>query len=82
MSTKSIEMNFSEAIVMLNSLVRNIENIRVLIKNEKFDDKIHDLEEELNDYVMLIPRLLERYENLSEKGELPTTIKQKICEIS
>ena len=82
MSADSIEVEWSEVIVLFNSLTRSVEYLRSSIESDvDVDDEQHDLEEELNDYVVLLARLRQRYEGISDKGELPQPLTKKLREI-
>jgi hypothetical protein len=82
MSNDSTVVEWSEIIVMFNSLLRSIEHIRKLIDSDTLDDDdLYDAEEELNDYVMLLSRLRQRYSEIPEKGELAPDVIKRISAI-
>ena len=75
-------LEWSEVIVAFNSLVRNIEFLRKLIDSDSLeDDDLYDTEEELNDYLILLAKLRQRYSEISDKGELPDSLLNKIREL-
>ncbi|VAW69335.1 hypothetical protein MNBD_GAMMA10-2750 [hydrothermal vent metagenome] len=70
---------WSEVIVVFNSLIRNIEYLREQITSDSLDDDaLYDAEEELNDYVMLLAVLRQRYAEIVDKGELTDSLSRKI----
>ncbi len=72
-------LEWPEIIVIFNSLVRNIEHLRKLIDSGSLnDDHLYDVEEELNDYVVLLARLFQKYTEISDKGELSNSLFKKI----
>ena len=82
MNTESITIDWSECIVIFNSLIRSIETLRDAIDNEiEDDDELYDAEEELNDYVILLARLKEQYFELKDKGDLPKKLLSKLNNI-
>lgn len=75
-------LNWSEMIVVFNSLIRNIENLRELIASDSLDDDdLYDVEEELNDYVILFAVLRKRYAGIEIKGDLTASFIKKIRDI-
>ena len=82
MSTDSIIIDWSECIIIFNSLMKNIEELRNTIDaNEIDDDDLFDVEEDLNDYVTLLVHLKERYSNLQDAGDLTSDMKKKLNNI-
>ena len=82
MSTDSIIIDWSECIIIFNSLMKNIEELRNTIDaNEIDDDDLFDAEEDLNDYVTLLVHLKERYSNLQDAGDLTSDMKKKLNNI-
>lgn len=76
------EIDWSEVIIIFNSLIHNIENLRREIDSDILnDDDLYDAEEELNDYVTLLARLRLRYSEIPDKGELPKALSTKLREI-
>jgi len=70
---------WSEVIVVFNSLIRNIEYLREKIASGSLDDDaLFDAEEELNDYVMLLAVLRQRYAEIKDKGELTAGLLKKL----
>ena len=82
MNSDSVEIDWSEIIIVFNSLIRNIEELRKLIDSDSLDDdELYEVEEELNDYVTFLARLRQRYSDISEKGEIPENLAKKLREI-
>ena len=81
MSVNTTEIDWSECIVIFNSLIRNIEHLRVYIESDVDEDDAYDAEEELNDYVTLLTRLRVQYSEIENKGELSESLKKKIMTI-
>lgn len=82
MTTDSINIDWSECIVIFNSLMKSIEELRNAIDADEFDDDdLYDAEEELNDYVTLLAHLKERYSDLQDAGDLTSDLKQKLRNI-
>ena len=82
MNTNSTLIEWSEIIVVFNSLIRNIEQLRRVIDLGTLDDDdLYDAEEELNDYIILLPKLRQRYSKISEKGEITRELERKLREI-
>lgn len=82
MANENIEISWSDSIVLLNTLIRSIESLQVEIESGNLDeDEQYDLEEELNDYVMLLSRLHTKYGECSDKGEIPLELRKKIQSI-
>ena len=80
--TSTTALEWSEVIVIFNSLIRNIEYLRGAIEADAFnDDELYDAEEELNDYVTLLARLRQRYSEIPNKGELSESLTKKLKEI-
>lgn len=78
MNSSSTEIEWSELIVVFNSLVRNIEMLRTQVESDLLkDDDLYDTEEELNDYTMLLARLRQRYLDIPDKGELSEALEKK-----
>lgn len=80
MSLDSIEVDWSECIIIFNSLIKNIEELRVNIETDD-DDDLYDAEEELNDYVTLLARLREKYFKLADKSDLPPGLEKKLLAV-
>ena len=82
MNTDDTVLDWSEMIIVFNSLIRNIEELRRKIDSDSLDDdELYEVEEELNDYVTLLPRLRQRFYDITDKGELPEKLARKIREI-
>jgi hypothetical protein len=82
MSSDSIEISWSDCIVIFNSLIGNIEQLRKVVESENIDeDDLYEAEEELNDYVTLLARLKTKYFKCSEKGDLPDSLIKKLNSI-
>lgn len=82
MSKENIEISWSDCIVLFNTLIRSVESLRSEIDSESLDkDEQYDLEEELNDYVMLLSRLHTKFGECSDKGEIPLELRKKIQSI-
>lgn len=82
MNTDDAVLDWPEIIIMFNSLIRNIEELRRKIDSDSLDDsELYEAEEELNDYVTLLPKLRQRFYAISDKGELPEKLAKKIREI-
>ncbi len=83
MGSDKVEVNWSEVVIIFNSLIKSIEHLRQAIDSDSFDndDDLYDAEEELNDYVTLLARLREKYAELTDKGELSASLAKKIREI-
>lgn len=82
MNTDNAVIDWSEIIVMFNSLIRNIEELRKTTDSDTLDDdELYQVEEELNDYVILLARLRQRFSEIPDKGELPEKLAKKIREI-
>lgn len=78
MTSVNISVNWSDTIVMFNSLLRSIDQLRAQINADILDDDdLFDAEEELNDYLILLARLRKKYTELSDKGELPAALINK-----
>jgi hypothetical protein len=64
-------VDWSELIIIFNSLLRNIDVLRNALADANLDEDVqYDLDEELNDYLMLVQKLKRRYADIPEKGEL------------
>jgi len=83
MNSNYISIDWSESIIIFNSLIKNIEELRSIVNSDDIDDDdLYDAEEELNDYVILLARLRDKYfSDLSDKGELPKYLKKKLNNI-
>lgn len=82
MSLDSITIDWSECIIIFNSLIKNIEELRETVESDDIDDDdLYDAEEELNDYITLLTRLREKYSELTDKSDLPHELKKKLSEI-
>ena len=80
--TSDTVIGWSEVIVVFNSLIRNIEFLRVAITSGSLDDdELYDAEEELKDYEILLAKLRQRYTEIAEKGELSGKLLKKLKEI-
>ncbi|HMW47188.1 MAG TPA: hypothetical protein PKD17_04585 [Cellvibrionaceae bacterium] len=83
MSENTITVDWSECIVLFNSLLRNIEQLREIVDADGIDDdELYEAEEELNDYVILLAHLKNRYSNLADKGELSPGLKKRLAAVS
>ena len=82
MNINTTEIDWSECIVIFNSLIRSIEHLREFLESDDIDeDDAYDAEEELNDCVILLSRLREQYSEIKDKGELSESLKNKIMSI-
>ncbi len=82
MSKVSIEINWSDCIVIFNSLIGNIEKLREVVESNDIDgDDLYEAKEELNDYVTLLTRLRTKYFECYEKGELSDSLLKKLNSI-
>lgn len=82
MAKENIEISWSDCIVLFNTLIRSVDALRSEIDSGRLDeDEQYDLEEELNDYVMLLSRLHAKYGECSDKGEIPLELRKKIQSI-
>lgn len=82
MSKENIEISWSDCIVLFNTLIRSVESLRSEIDSGSLDeDEQYDLEDELNDYVMLLSRLHTKFGECSDKGEIPLELRKKIQSI-
>lgn len=82
MNASCITIDWSECIIVFNSLISNIERLRRVVDSDDInDDDLYEVEEELNDYVTLLARLREKYFDLTDKGELPATLQNKLIGI-
>lgn len=82
MSKDSIEISWSDCIVIFNSLIGNIEQLREVVESDDIDeDDLYEAEEELNDYVTLLLRLKTKYFECNEKGDLPENLVKKLNSI-
>lgn len=82
MESGKAEIDWSELIIVFNSLIGSIESLRKKIDSEELDeDHLYDAEEELNDYVVLIARLRKRYEDIPDKGEISGSLAGKLKNI-
>jgi hypothetical protein len=76
-------VDWSELIVIFNSLLRSIAAIREQLNDDDLDDDLqYDLDEELNDYVMLLNRLKVRFAGIPAKGQLAASLKKKLDEFN
>lgn len=79
MSVDSIELYWSDCIVVFNSLIRSVEELRILIAaGDSDDDWLYDAEEELNDYLTLLARLKTKYAECSNTGEFSKELDNKL----
>ena len=79
MANDTTAIDWSEMIVIFNALVRSIEQLHAAINAENVDDdELYELEEELNDYQILLARLRQRYADIPDKGELSEALKRKL----
>ncbi len=82
MSKVSIEISWSDCIVIFNSLIDNIEKLREVVESDDIDeDDLYEAEEELNDYVILLTRLRTKYFECNEKGDLSDSLLKKLNSI-
>ena len=82
MSSETIEISWSDCIVIFNALIENIEKLRLEIESDELDDdELYDAEEELNDYTTLLARLRTKYMECSNKGELSGSLSKKLQSI-
>jgi len=82
MDSDKTAIDWSEIIIVFNSLIGSIETLRSAIGSDSLDeDDLYETEEELNDYVMLLARLRQRYSEIPDKGELPHSLAKKLREI-
>ena len=82
MNHDKTEIDWSELIIVFNSLVGSIETLRAAIESESLDeDDLYNAEEELNDYVVLLARLRQRYIEIPDKGELSDSLTKKLRDI-
>jgi len=82
MSDDSIEISWSDCIVLFSSLISNIETLRATVESDKLDDdELYDAEEELDDYTALLARLRSKYMECKDKGELPNSLNKKLQSI-
>ena len=82
MSDETIEISWSDCIVLFGSLISNIETLRAAVEsNDIDDDELYEAEEELNDYTTLLARLRSKYMECKEKGELPSSLNKKLQSI-
>ncbi len=82
MNSDKTEIEWSELIIVFNSLIGSIETLRNSIESNSLDeDDLYDAEEELNDYVILLARLRQRYSEISDKGELSDSLAKKLRDI-
>lgn len=79
MDRDTIEIHWSDCIVIFNSLIESIKNLREIIdSNSLDDDELYEAEESLNDYVTLVSRLKTKYKECADKGELPKELIKKL----
>ena len=79
MANENIGVSWSDCIVLFNSLMRSVEELRSAVDSGNLEeDEQYDLEEELNDYLMLLSRLNTKYGECTNKGELPLELRKKI----
>lgn len=79
----NVTVDWPEIIIIFNSLLRNIAAIRLQLDDDDLDEEVqYNLDEELNDYTMLLQRLKIRYEELSIKGELSSRLKTLLQEFN
>lgn len=82
MSEGTIEISWSDCIVVFNSLIESIEKLREQVESDELnDDDLYDAEEELNDYVTLLSRLRTKYIECNDKGELSGELSKKLNSI-
>ena len=82
MSDESIEISWSDCIVLFSSLISNIETLRITVESDGLDDdELYEAEEELNDYTTLLARLRSRYMECKDKGQLPNALNKKLQSI-
>ncbi|WP_025565950.1 hypothetical protein [Psychromonas sp. SP041] len=82
MKINTTEIDWSECIVIFNSLIRSIEYLRVYVESDDIDeDDAYDAEEELNDYIVVLTRLRKQYSEIEDKGELSESLKSKLMAI-
>ncbi len=79
---ESVDVDWSDVIVLFNSLIRSIETLRNEINSGTLnEDDLYDAEEELNDYVVVVARLRHKYNELENKGELTFGLSQRLKQI-
>lgn len=79
MDRDSIELYWSDCVVVFNSLIRSVEQLRALIAaGDLDDDEVYDAEEELSDYLTLLGRLRAKYAECSNAGELSKELDNKL----
>jgi hypothetical protein len=83
MNGETLEIYWSDCIVIFNSLISNIEKLREIVESDNIDDdELYHAEEELNDYVTLLVRLRTKYTELPNKGELSQELFKKLNSIA
>jgi len=82
MGSNTAEIDWSDLIVIFNSLIGSIEKLRNSIESGSLEeDDLYDAEEELNDYVVVLSRLRQKYSEISDKGELSESLSTKLKNI-
>ena len=75
-------VEWSEMIVIFNALLKSIECVRTQLADDNLDDDSqYMLDEELNDYMMLLNRLKQRYDEIATKGDLSPDLKKRLQEV-
>lgn len=68
-----------EVVIIFNSLLRNIDSLRSTLDSKKLnEDERYALDEELNDYTMLLHKLKARYVEISDSGELSPELTSRL----
>lgn len=82
MNSDATDINWSDLIVIFNSLIRSIETLWEVIETGSLDEgDLYDAEEELNNYVVLLARLRQKYSEIDDKGELSEELSVKLRNI-
>lgn len=81
MRADSTPVTWPDILVIFNALIRSIHELRAQIDSSADSDQLFDLEEELNDYTTLLPRLYQHYSEIKEKGELSEDLKRRLREL-
>ncbi len=78
----SLTLEWFDAVVVLTSLIECIDSISAQLDVDGLgDDAAYELEERLNDYQLLARKLKIKYAEITDKGELPESMRKRLADL-
>jgi hypothetical protein len=78
----SLTLEWFDAVVVFAALIECIDSISAQLDNDGLgDDAAYELEERLNDYQLLARKLQAKYAEITDKGELPESMRKRLANL-